>query len=108
MLAHLPGPMLSIAVDQVLKVHSEDALGGLKCKDSLADGRRLENISWRLWYRHMASMNDENHLATTPPLEHSVSDSEEEENWEDETTVGDDDDSTVGRSLGLWVVSLLL
>ena len=26
-----------------------------KCKESLKDGRRLENISWRLWYREMAS-----------------------------------------------------
>ena len=24
-----------------------------KCKESLQDGRRLENISWRLWYREM-------------------------------------------------------
>ena len=24
-----------------------------KCKASLKDGRRLENISWRLWYREM-------------------------------------------------------
>jgi hypothetical protein len=26
-----------------------------KCKESLHDGRRLENISWRLWYREMAT-----------------------------------------------------
>ena len=24
-----------------------------KCKESLQEGRRLENISWRLWYREM-------------------------------------------------------
>jgi hypothetical protein len=26
-----------------------------KCKESLQDGRRLENISWRLWHREMAA-----------------------------------------------------
>ena len=26
-----------------------------KCKTSLTDGRRLENISWRLWYREVCS-----------------------------------------------------
>lgn len=26
-----------------------------KCKESLKDGRRLENISWRLWYREMVA-----------------------------------------------------
>ena len=26
-----------------------------KCKESLHDGRRLENISWRLWYCKMAT-----------------------------------------------------
>jgi len=24
-----------------------------KCKESLQDGRRLENISWRMWHREM-------------------------------------------------------
>lgn len=26
-----------------------------KCKESLKDGRRLENLSWRLWYREIAA-----------------------------------------------------
>jgi hypothetical protein len=70
-------PVLSIAADAVKDLEGRDALLGLwscmfllysiihmliyisipqvfaKCKESLQDGRRLENISWRLWYREM-------------------------------------------------------
>lgn len=35
-----------------------------KCKQSLKDGRRLENMSWRLWYREMS---------TSPTYESSTS-----------------------------------
>ena len=72
-----PTPVLSIAADAVKDLEGRDALSGLwtckfplcsiihmliyistpqvftKCKESLQDGRRLENISWRLWYREM-------------------------------------------------------
>lgn len=30
-----------------------------KCKESLQDGRRLENISWRLWYRELKLLAEE-------------------------------------------------
>lgn len=33
-----------------------------KCKESLKDGRRLENLSWRLWYREIAAQ----HTLTSP------------------------------------------
>lgn len=33
-----------------------------KCKESLQDGRRLENISWRLWYREMKRDGSKNRL----------------------------------------------
>ncbi|KDQ08710.1 hypothetical protein BOTBODRAFT_118196, partial [Botryobasidium botryosum FD-172 SS1] len=51
-------PVLSIAVEAVSKVDGDEALFGLwtvftKCKDSLQDGRRLENIAWRLWNRQV-------------------------------------------------------
>lgn len=36
-----------------------------KCKESLQDGRRLENISWRLWYRELM-------LADRPPFKDST------------------------------------
>lgn len=39
-----------------------------KCKESLQDGRRLENISWRLWYREMAA-----HQTYRPPTPDSSS-----------------------------------
>ncbi|KAH9910327.1 uncharacterized protein BXZ73DRAFT_58654 [Epithele typhae] len=60
MIAHFPSPILSVAADVVKDLEGEDALCSLwalftKCKDSLNDGPRLENISWRLWYREMAS-----------------------------------------------------
>jgi hypothetical protein len=75
MLSAFPTPVLSIAADAVKDLEGRDALSGLwtcrcllcsiihvliyiyqvftKCKESLHDGRRLENISWRLWYREM-------------------------------------------------------
>lgn len=70
-------PVLSVAADAVRELQGSDALYGLwtrtwlgwlsicvrfadgicavftKCKESLQDGRRLENLSWRLWYRSM-------------------------------------------------------
>ncbi|TFK36752.1 hypothetical protein BDQ12DRAFT_589005, partial [Crucibulum laeve] len=58
MLTSFPAPVLSVAADAVRELEGRDALSGLwtlftKCKESLQDGRRLENISWRLWYREM-------------------------------------------------------
>ncbi|TDL25726.1 hypothetical protein BD410DRAFT_765411 [Rickenella mellea] len=49
-------PVLSVAIDAVSKLEGEDALCGLltvfsKCKQSLQDGPRLENMCWRLWHR---------------------------------------------------------
>ena len=40
-----------------------------KCKESLQDGRRLENISWRLWYRELAAHTRTQHHLPTPPQE---------------------------------------
>ncbi|PCH39378.1 DUF1752-domain-containing protein, partial [Wolfiporia cocos MD-104 SS10] len=56
LMAPFAAPVLSVAADVVQELDGEDALYGLwalftKCKESLKDGRRLENISWRLWYR---------------------------------------------------------
>ncbi|KZT00959.1 uncharacterized protein LAESUDRAFT_687411 [Laetiporus sulphureus 93-53] len=60
MIAQFPSPVLSVAADVVEELDGEDALYALwnlftKCKESLKDGRRLENISWRLWYREIAA-----------------------------------------------------
>ncbi|KAI8809861.1 hypothetical protein BJ742DRAFT_868129 [Cladochytrium replicatum] len=55
---NLQVPVLTFAFDNVSKmkhISDEDisAMWGVftKCKDSLENGRRLENMSWRLWYR---------------------------------------------------------
>ncbi|KZV60928.1 hypothetical protein PENSPDRAFT_619649 [Peniophora sp. CONT] len=60
MVTPFSSPVLSVAVDAVRDLEGKDALGGLwnlftKCKESLQDGRRLENISWRLWHRELAA-----------------------------------------------------
>ncbi|KAI6102016.1 hypothetical protein EDD16DRAFT_1856792, partial [Pisolithus croceorrhizus] len=59
MLTSFPAPVLSVTADAVKDLQGHDALTGLwtlftKCKESLQDGRRLENISWRLWHREFA------------------------------------------------------
>ncbi|KIP05400.1 hypothetical protein PHLGIDRAFT_74323, partial [Phlebiopsis gigantea 11061_1 CR5-6] len=51
-----PSPLLAVSPDVLKEMDGEDALFGMwtvftKCKGSLKDGRRLENISWRLWHR---------------------------------------------------------
>ncbi|PFH48306.1 hypothetical protein AMATHDRAFT_91065, partial [Amanita thiersii Skay4041] len=58
MLTTFPTPVLAVAADAVRDLDGREALSSLwtlftKCKESLQDGRRLENISWRLWYREM-------------------------------------------------------
>ena len=87
MSASLPTPVLSISSDAVKDLEGRDALLGLwtckfllhgiihilihistppvftKCKESLQDGRRLENISWRLWYREMMRDGSRNRLS---------------------------------------------
>ena len=87
MLTAFPAPVLSVASDAVKDLEGRDALLGLwtcrflhsrsfihvlieiftpqvftKCKESLQDGRRLENISWRLWYREMKRGGSTNRL----------------------------------------------
>ncbi|KAL0075965.1 hypothetical protein J3Q64DRAFT_1628233, partial [Phycomyces blakesleeanus] len=51
-------PMLSLAMPNIHKLDSitTDSLSCMwtvfsKCKENLENGRRLENLSWRLWYR---------------------------------------------------------
>ena len=38
-----------------------------KCAESIEDGRRLENLSWRVWSENLCS-ETQPHLATTPPI----------------------------------------
>ncbi|KAI8376424.1 uncharacterized protein BYT42DRAFT_386122 [Radiomyces spectabilis] len=55
-------PLLALAVPNLQKLNdlSADELSCMwtvfsKCKDNLEHGRRLENMSWRLWFRETAS-----------------------------------------------------
>ncbi|KAI8809485.1 hypothetical protein BJ742DRAFT_738070 [Cladochytrium replicatum] len=65
----LPAPVLTFAIDNLSKLDSLNhddisAIWGVftKCKDNLENGRRLENLSWRLWYRSVHLSN----ITTTP------------------------------------------
>ncbi|KAJ3055294.1 hypothetical protein HK097_010951 [Rhizophlyctis rosea] len=56
--AHLTEPVLTLAFGNLQKLQTIDESDiqtiwnvFSKCKDNLENGRRLENISWRLWYR---------------------------------------------------------
>lgn len=40
-----------------------------KCADSMEDGRRLENLSWRIWNRETLCCEPQPQLATTPAIE---------------------------------------
>ncbi|KAH9992205.1 hypothetical protein BJV74DRAFT_951025 [Russula compacta] len=68
MVPNFPSPVLSLAAEALKDLDGGDAVTGLwsiftKCKESLQDGRRLENISWRLWHRHLSASNSPNSLA---------------------------------------------
>ncbi|KAK7466200.1 hypothetical protein VKT23_004923 [Stygiomarasmius scandens] len=70
----LPAPVLTVAPDALKDLDGSDHLSGLwfvftKCKTSLHDGRRLENISWRLWYRELASLSSYRPLTPDTPSE---------------------------------------
>ncbi|KAL9606141.1 MAG: hypothetical protein Q9179_000711 [Wetmoreana sp. 5 TL-2023] len=39
-----------------------------KCADTIEEGRRLENLSWRIWNRETLCCEAQPHLATTPPI----------------------------------------
>ncbi|THV06402.1 hypothetical protein K435DRAFT_645443 [Dendrothele bispora CBS 962.96] len=74
MAPNLPAPVLNIAPDALKDLDSSDHLSGLwfaftKCKTSLNEGQRLENISWRLWYREMASTSSYRPLTPDTPSE---------------------------------------
>ncbi|KAG2364583.1 hypothetical protein BDR07DRAFT_1330441 [Suillus spraguei] len=70
MLTTFPAPVLSVTPDAVKDLQGQDALSALwtiftKCKESLQDGRRLENISWRLWHRELI-LAQHSYLPPTP------------------------------------------
>ncbi|KAF9778880.1 hypothetical protein BJ322DRAFT_459110 [Thelephora terrestris] len=74
MLSNLSSPILSLAADVVKDLEGEVAVYSFwsvltKCKNSVKDGRRLENLSWRLWHREMStSTASSNHPPPTSPM----------------------------------------
>ncbi|TKY90645.1 hypothetical protein EX895_000643 [Sporisorium graminicola] len=66
----LPDPVLALSMDNVLKMNdlNLDQLANLwnvftKCAESLESGRRLENLSWRLWFREAHILPPETSLS---------------------------------------------
>jgi hypothetical protein len=68
-------PVLTLAIDTLQKLNTIDekqlsTIWNLftKCKDNIENGRRLENLSWRLWYRscHPPSAQEPPELSTSP------------------------------------------
>ncbi|OLL24236.1 hypothetical protein NEOLI_003810 [Neolecta irregularis DAH-3] len=60
----LADPVLSLAVNNIHKIDAINAecLSSMwtvftKCKENLENGRRLENLSWRLWFRESLSFD---------------------------------------------------
>ncbi|KAI0245974.1 hypothetical protein BJV78DRAFT_1356447 [Lactifluus subvellereus] len=76
MVSNFPSPVLSLAADAIKDLDGGDTLSHLwtiftKCKESLQDGRRLENISWRLWHRELSARSAP--LAIALHLPHPIS-----------------------------------
>ena len=150
----LPEPILSLALDPVDRIKQNDqfAVGGLwtgasprqflgvsyflikslvftKVKGAVAEGHRLENLTWRLWYRArsiaLKESSTTNHgrslyhdLSSRPPLLSSPSltpsssseSSNSSNDWDRETAVNEDEDISLSHScngLGMTVVSPL-
>ena len=128
--------VLAIDVDAVAKIQGKEGLFGLwsgkqsknlalshssallfscfevftKCKESLHDGRRLENITWRLWHREMSVQRADREgydssseaLVATPSLVPgsflSPLSSETESDGDDISVAVDDDELLPGPS----------
>ncbi|KAF8464382.1 hypothetical protein BDZ91DRAFT_849688 [Kalaharituber pfeilii] len=78
--SRLASPVLSVSVTDIAKVDTTnvDNLFTMwtifsKCADSLENGRRLENLSWRLWHRETTIPEEpeepESSSATVPAME---------------------------------------
>ncbi|KAK9316542.1 hypothetical protein V1522DRAFT_257181 [Lipomyces starkeyi] len=67
----LKDPFLSLAVDNISKLDTSDAENLFsiwtvfsKCAENLENGRRLENLSWRLWNREAFVANNAVHSSS--------------------------------------------
>ncbi|KAI7861073.1 hypothetical protein BDC45DRAFT_493461 [Circinella umbellata] len=78
MIQSLDVPVVSLAVPNIHKMNeiTSDDLSCMwtvftKCKDNLENGRRLENLSWRLWYREslIEKAKEQKHVRTPIPIQ---------------------------------------
>ncbi|KAI8140499.1 hypothetical protein BJV82DRAFT_622825 [Fennellomyces sp. T-0311] len=84
MIQSLDVPVVSLAVPNIHKLNeiTSDDLSCMwtvftKCKDNLENGRRLENLSWRLWYREsLIEKAQEQHVRTPIPIQSNNNDTD--------------------------------
>ncbi|MCJ1344416.1 hypothetical protein MMC31_002619 [Peltigera leucophlebia] len=76
----LATPMLSVDPTKMHKVDTRNVenLFGMwtvfsRCADSMEDGRRLENLSWRIWNRETLCCESQPQFTTTPAIDFSRS-----------------------------------
>ncbi|KAI4162322.1 MAG: hypothetical protein LQ342_004036 [Letrouitia transgressa] len=74
--SRLATPLLSVDTAQMHQIDTRNVenLFGMwtvfsKSADFLEDGRRLENLSWRIWNRETLCCEPQPHLATTPAID---------------------------------------
>ncbi|KAL8949040.1 MAG: hypothetical protein Q9222_004824 [Ikaeria aurantiellina] len=65
-----PGKMQQIDTRNAESLHSMWAVFS-KCAEAIEDGRRLENLSWRVWNRETLCCEPQPHLSTAPPSVHT-------------------------------------
>ncbi|KAI9311680.1 hypothetical protein BX666DRAFT_1881548 [Dichotomocladium elegans] len=89
MIQSLGVPVVSLSVPNIHKLNAitSDDLSCMwtvftKCKDNLENGRRLENMSWRLWYREtLIEKTQDQHVRTPIPIQQQPSVSAPEEDY---------------------------
>ncbi|KAI8884288.1 DUF1752-domain-containing protein [Backusella circina FSU 941] len=66
-------PVLSLAIPNIEKMDTTntDNISCLwtvfsKCKDNLEHGKRLENLSWRVWYRERSATQNKSRISPVP------------------------------------------
>lgn len=76
--SRLTSPIIAVNLNQVVGVDPSDVNNLFsmwtifsKCAESLENGRRLENLSWRLWNRETFCCDD-GHVPTPPPATNNV------------------------------------
>ncbi|KAA6413236.1 MAG: hypothetical protein FRX48_02980 [Lasallia pustulata] len=74
--SRLAAPVLTVNAGKMHKVDTRNVenLFGMwtvfsRCAESMEEGRRLENLSWRIWGRETLCCESQPQLTTTPPID---------------------------------------